>query len=490
MIQLNKLKTYLPEIIIIIISFYFFSNRFSAAVSSDDALSVLILKDFQLPEAVYCWGQDRGGSIVPLLGQLFYKIFNLSPLWSEGLSRYLILIVGYACFASFLRNRYAKILLAMLYFLPPIYFIGFTKYSWGLLYSLMGVIAWAMRQYDQSTKASVKSQYLLLIQLVSILAVWVMDQGFLLLFVLAGFTIHYSIQQYLNQKERKQLYPILFSILILIITALSILFLKSIAVTTNGYQYGLSFINNLSEVQQIIEKIYISTVEGILAFKVNNPFYSIYAFGLILGAILLIYRLFHLKGLKGKKRISQILLLSALLIFLSIIFSKWVLINYISRRYFSGLYFILGFLFIYTYEDTFNRKLAFTFSLLIMLVGFISTPYNYKYNAPKSLTPRYNQLKELKNFKSIGIIGDYWYAYGLSFVNPKEITASPHQYSDFRNLHYTKEIFQKDHIYIVKNLWLDSFPNVIQQFGHTLHKKSDSIIHISEVEMCEYKIEQ
>lgn len=487
MIHLNKLKVYLPEIIIILISFYFFSNRYSAAVSSDDALSVLILSDFQLPEAIYSWGQDRGGSIVPLIGQLFYKLFNFSPLWSEGLSRYLILIVGYFAYASFLKNKNAKILLALLYFLPPIYFVGFTKYSWGLLYSLMGVVVYLMDLYVQSNRTSSKGLYLFFIQLTAILAVWVMDQGFLLLLVLAVFTSYYSINQYKIQKNKKLLYPILFASIILLITAISILYFKSIAITSNGYKYGLTFINNFSEVQQIIEKIYTSIVDVILAFKVRNPFYSLYAYGVFTAVLSLIYQLFRLKKSNNKKLIIQILLVCAFVIFMSILLSKWVLVNNIARRYFNGLYFIIGFLFIFTHEETFNRKVVFTGTLLILILGFISTPYNYKYNAPKTLKPRFSELKALKDFESSGIIGDYWYAYGLSFVNPEEIIATPHQYSDYRNLSYTKEVFQKEHIYLVKNFWLDSFPDVTQQFGHTLHKKSEPI-QISEVELCEYEV--
>lgn len=487
MIQLNKLKVYLPEIIIILISFYFFSNRFSVAVSSDDALSVLILSDFQFPEAIYCWGQDRGGSIVALLGQLFYKLFHFSPLWSESLSRYLILIVGYFAYASFLKNKNAKILLALLYFLPPIYFVGFTKYSWGLLYSLMGVVAYLMDLYGQSNKASSKGLYVFLIQLIAILAVWVMDQGFLLLLVLAGFTSYCSINQYKIQKNKKLLYPILFAFIILLITAISILYFKSIAITANGYKYGLDFINNFSEVQQIIGKIYTSIVNVILAFKVRNPFYSLYGYGVLVAVLLLIYKLFRQKNPNNKKLIIQILLVSAIVIFIVILLSKWVFVNNVARRYFNGLYFIIGFLFIYTHEEVFNRKVVFNVTLLILLLGFISTLYNYKFNAPKTLKPRYSELKALKDFKSTGIIGDYWYSYGLSFVNPEEIIATPHQYSDFRNPSYTKEVFQKEHIYLAKNFWLDSFPDVIQQFGHTLHKKSEPI-QISEVELCEYEV--
>lgn len=487
MALLNKIKEYLPTISIVIISFFFFSNRFSAAVSSDDALSVLMLADFQLPEALYCWGQDRGGSIVPLIGQFFYKTVHLSPIWAEGIARYLILILGFICYSSFLKNKNAMLILAILYFLPPIYFIGFTKYSWGLLYSLMGVIFWLIDRYDSSKDKLQQFLYIALIQLFAILSTWVMDQGFIILSTVGFVILYKKLKSYQSNSDKRSLIDIAISLSILIVTAITISYFKSLANTTNGYLYGINFLNNPSEILEVIAKIYQTIVQGILSFQINNPLYSIYAYSMLLGSFALIYQLLKTRGNKSTKSVTFLLLLIAAAIFMTIILSKWVLVNYVSRRYFSGLYFILGILFIYRFQNSLKEKSFFGITVTFMLLGFLSTPYNYKYNAPKSLTPRYQQLSELREKESVGIIGDYWYAYGLSFVNPEEIVATPHQYSDYRNQAYTKAVFNKAHLYLVKNLWLDSFPNTTAQFGQSLQIKGKPFF-INEVEMCEYEV--
>jgi len=50
---------------------------------------------YQLPQDIYCWGQDRGGTLIPLIAQIFIKLFGCSAVTAVSLSNYLLLIAGY-----------------------------------------------------------------------------------------------------------------------------------------------------------------------------------------------------------------------------------------------------------------------------------------------------------------------------------------------------------------------------------------------------------
>ncbi|MCD4747272.1 MAG: hypothetical protein K8R58_13320 [Bacteroidales bacterium] len=76
-------------------SFLLFSSIFYPLFNSDDGVTVLMLHYFKLPNDIYFWNQDRVGSIIPLIGQLFYKGLGFSLLWSESITHYIILILGY-----------------------------------------------------------------------------------------------------------------------------------------------------------------------------------------------------------------------------------------------------------------------------------------------------------------------------------------------------------------------------------------------------------
>lgn len=57
--------------LISIISFRFYSALYYPALNSDNAVTVLMIHYFKLPDDLYFWGQDRLGSLIPLLGQVF-----------------------------------------------------------------------------------------------------------------------------------------------------------------------------------------------------------------------------------------------------------------------------------------------------------------------------------------------------------------------------------------------------------------------------------
>lgn len=83
-------------------SFRFYSSLFYPLLNSDNAVTILMIHYFKIPDDLYFWGQDRMGSLIPLLGQIPFKLLGFSALASEALVHYTILLVGFFSFAFFL----------------------------------------------------------------------------------------------------------------------------------------------------------------------------------------------------------------------------------------------------------------------------------------------------------------------------------------------------------------------------------------------------
>lgn len=455
------------EWLIIIISFFLHSTRFSAHVTSDDALYVLMTYDYSFPEAIYTWGQNRIGSLGPLIGQIFYKLLNFNAAWAESLSRYLILILGYFSFRSILKTSHARIALCIIYFLPILYFIGFTKYSWGLLYSLLGILVWASLKAHMSTNKRSSILWSTLIYLLVFLSIWVMDQAIVAISLL---TIYFLFFYPKRTKNTITKYIILGLAGLSIVSI--ILYLKSISILSNYHHYDKQWFNSLEELKLSLLAIYYS-ISFNLGFKSNINYSglhleSIYFWGVL---ITVFYGLFQAYK---RKKIEYILVILFCLLTCAMLFSSnWVHKNYEACRYFSGIHFVWLFYFFHLIDSKNKRKLS-ALVISILLLGSINTlSHNLSINNWK-LESRYTQLKDLNSLGPAGFIGDFWHSYGIAFQNPSLQKASPHMYNEVKCKKCVDEVFNQKRIFIIRNQWLEEFPDEMMQFGRKLKKKGQA----------------
>ena len=105
-------------LLIIGFSFYIFSSFNPAYFNSDQAIQALILKDFSWPADSYFWGQNRLGSLLPLVSLPFYWIINLHPIWILTIINHLMLVFSWYLISKNFNNPIAKILLLIAIFLP------------------------------------------------------------------------------------------------------------------------------------------------------------------------------------------------------------------------------------------------------------------------------------------------------------------------------------------------------------------------------------
>jgi hypothetical protein len=457
------------------------------ALNSDDALSVLILHDYHLPHDIYFWGQDRYGTIVPLFGQLFFKGFGMSSLWAESIAHYLILVLGFFAFSSFLKSNFNKVVFAIIWFCPILYFVALVRFYSGLQYSVIAIVFYLIKNYSAFTKNKILNKLLFLsfIFILSLIAVWISDLASITLLI-ALFII--GLFLFLSKGFKKNYLELTFIFVSSIIGSFIIYWFKKSAPLPKNYSFNSQLFNSAQEIGASFQIIK-NRLLDIFLFNDQNLFISIYGWLaiLILSALFFFKKSTFLKN-ENKKWLS-IFLLDGLALFLIIIISHWAFLNGVARRYFTGIYIVswLSFLIYIDLIPESTKKTILKIGICCTAVlGITASVYNFKYIHPKRLSSKTSVVKEFEQLGKIGIIAEYWNSYGTSFVNPDLIKATPHDKEEVRNYDLVDSVFAQPRLYVIKDMWLDEFPDTLNQFGRTLIKV-DSSFNIGNCVVNEYK---
>ena len=127
--------------------------------------------------------------------------------------------------------------------------------------------------------------------------------------------------------------------------------------------------------------------------------------------------------------------------------------------------------------------------LIVLTVSLfaLSNEYHFKYISPKSTEPRIKVISEFETLGNIGLIAEYWNAYVSSASNPSKVKATPHDKDAVRNYELVSKVLSQPNIYIIKDQWMDYFPDTLNQFGYVLLKEGNQIL-IANCMICRYKI--
>lgn len=104
--------------LLIAISFYFFGSFNPAYFNSDQAIQALMIKDFHWPDDSYYWGQNRLGSLLPLVSCPIYFLFNFHPIWIVSIVNYCMLSISWVIISTYFNNNFSKLLLLLVIFFP------------------------------------------------------------------------------------------------------------------------------------------------------------------------------------------------------------------------------------------------------------------------------------------------------------------------------------------------------------------------------------
>ncbi len=459
------------------ISFLFFSLRFYPLLTSDDTLNILMAFYYKLPSDFYCWGQDRGGTLIPLISQIFIKILHISPISAVSISNYLVLFLGFIGFSALFKKKSSKLIFAIAWFFPFVNFLGLLRFPLGVEYSLLGFSIFLLRSV--STKHSffyLKNQiYLVIAIFILILSVWVSDLAIFSILLLIIIIFFFLFKEKVSRKFI--LYSGIYTFIGFLIGGLFIKYAKSFSdVAIQNYVS----LNNLTEVGESVS-IVAKNILNILLFNTKELWVGIWSW---LAIVLLSWTIiisiktpgFFRKIISNKWFlffIADIVLVSGILFL-----SKWVLLNNMGVWYFVPLYITSTLSIIMIFDVLPNNGIKSQIFKIVLIAtvvfGAITPIISMKFYIPKTLKPYADVKRELNVLGKSGIIGEFWNAYVSSCSNPELIIATAHDKSDVRKYELVDKVFENENIFLIKDMWLESFPDTISQFGRLLMKDGQS----------------
>ena len=122
---------------------------------------------------------------------------------------------------------------------------------------------------------------------------------------------------------------------------------------------------------------------------------------------------------------------------------------------------------------------------IVVVIGSLSGCFRFYY--PQIKPSRIRILSAMRSMGDIGIIAEYWNSYLTASPDPVHIKATPHDKDYVRNPELATEVFLQSRIYLIKDGWLESFPDSIVQFGRVLKKRGNSI-HLADSWLNRYEV--
>lgn len=535
----SKLKTIITIGLItvfFIVSFRAFALYRVPVFNSDHAVHVLMTQDLKLPDDLYYWGQNRLGSLLPILSYFGVRILSISPIVAVSYVHYLLLLIGFLSFSSILNNNFSRLTLALVWFLPAVTFASTIEavQPYTPQFATIGCSLAFIHQLNIYKNSIFWQRGLLIIgSLISLfLSLWVSEQSIIIVLIV-GYLIRGKCidldtleneLKYLNRSENtsernsSEFNPINiignlighlnYSKIFIFTTLMGISFIVIAKISTTP-SYGLFGINSLAITWIVFQSVVKLIIQSI-TFSIDNwllSFYSVACLGLASSLIVISIiwiQFFGVQNLNFRNSTRQafdsdlkwsiLFGVNTIGSFLLLISSEWVYRNEISMRYFSVVYLSLWLTIIF-YNDSISnsslkpsrieivnsfKKYLFkintplsVFLLMVALIGSMSLP-SYVY----SLSPAKSHLSRLIGFNQLGeagIIGDYWYSYIICSAHPEKLSCTPHDRSMVRSARSAKKVMESANIYLVKERWLDHFPDQIVQFKTMLTKQGPEI---------------
>ncbi|MFQ3629150.1 MAG: hypothetical protein SNJ57_05730 [Cyanobacteriota bacterium] len=514
--------------LIALLSLLNFSAYYSPRLNSDQAIHVLMAEDLQLPTDLYFWGQDRLGSLEPILAHGLLTLLPLRPVVALSIVQHGILIAGFWIFARFFRQPLITVILALVWFLPlqPFVELVLPAHPYRSQFVILGIALLLCRQLlAKARPGEPLHQPLILaaIALCAFLAIWISDFSALIFGTLAIALMLIRMGDRPTPADQLPLWRHIYqriglSRLDLLALGLAslvgigfIAFAKSQA-TRHTKKYGT--LSNPDQIWATATHLATAAWET-LTFQ-HGGLLGIHAVLVLVSVGTMVY--LWLQGRSHPIRHSPwtyYYLATAGLSFLALMCLAWVYYNRVSLRYFVPVYLLLwlaALSFLQCLSGPWFRRLG----LLLLgtaLVSSLTLPNVLSFQRPPSTIAR---LQPLQALAPAGLIAQPGGPYLFCAVDPANLDCTPAsadwkdscdartsledaqkrltRISRSRCPRCTRRALAAPKIYAVKGKWLeevrpdhDPFPKEMQQFGLCLVKVGDPI-QISQYQMAPYQI--
>lgn len=477
---------YLLISIIFLISFRDFAAHLAPYLKADHAVHILMAHDLRLPEDLYFWGQDRLGSIVPILGHWLYQVLPISAAAAVGYVQYFLLLIGFICLASLFKNPLAKLIFALAWFFPLDYFKELVQIAqpYGPQFAFLGLALVLMQKlWNPGVKInSTYRQILITLTVASLwLSLWISDLSIVPMLILSLIIARQAYQQTLKGKIKKTV-CITDAINMTLVSLLGLALIIFAKQNSSAQNQNYSTFNTFQEAGQIVTKLINSLISTVSFQTYGNVFFSLHA---IFALIILTYITYFLI-FRAKIEIFQpsiwlyLFIISGIIGFILIIFSHWVYLNDGNLRYFVFVYLCCWLSALFFAEGLRGKTAQVLLTLLAItaLLSSLSLPhYVFSLEKPPSTVQK---MAALASLGKAGLIGNYHgSSYLLCSANPELLNCTPYD-DPPRNIervrcwHCVEKVLNSPMIYLVKEKWLEDFPEQIEQFGQCLMKADNS----------------
>jgi len=478
-------------ILIILLSFFTFSENFYPLLNSDMAVNILMTPAFSLPHDIYFWGQDRSGSLIPLIAHWFYQVTGLQPVLIVSIVHYLVLCAGFWALTRFVKSGFGRMVVALAWFFPPWHFLEFLLILYGIQASC---VILALNFLDRSFSAKARWKCLAWLSsgcFMFIVSVWVSDMAMislLALLLMGGLYFYSARKDPLKIISWRGLTVPAFTALIWAVTGFFLIhYAKGVSTPVQAYNSGF-----LASASGIVSNLHIAldSVIGVFLFSPENRIESVYAWGMLITLLFLVIS--KTRKIKTRPGITSspwfyFFLFEALLTLMAVVTSGWVAANGAGRRYFTTCFMSAAISLVLWLENLPEGHMRNKFRLAVLFVVIIgSLSGSLRFYYPEFRPSRIRVISALKYMGNIGIIAEYWNSYMSASPDPMHIKATPHEKDYVRNPALAVEVLTQPKIYLIKDGWLASFPDSIIQFGRTLRKKGHPF-HIADAWLNRYE---
>lgn len=432
-------------------------------LNSDNALHILMSERLSLPYGLYYWGQNRLGSIIPIIGHLFY-LLGFKALVATAISQSLLLVLAAYFFSRFFTSPVFKLAVLTIVLLPIYPFFAQVEIG----HPVIGQLFFSsLLLYFYYCKFSVNRIYQFWFGLSAALALWASELSVALL--LAMLMVE-NIQLFKKLKASPIFAPLGFAlgVLFILVAKNNVAKVEGYHELFTGFSDALnSMLNHFSELLKM------------MAFETNKPFNSILLYGIIAVVLLCI-------GLGAKhkikpSRLTLLFLLTGLITFFSVHFSHWNALMGRPLHHFTPAYFFF-IISLLSYAQQLQREKLFISYLSLIPAGaqaFASIAFITTFNL--GVRDRINRsdaralvekVKVEHQISEFTIIGNYWNTYIIDALS-EEVVAVPYQGGHIRNDRYLDEAIANEEYIFIKNGWLEEFPDTTRQWDQTLIRASE-----------------
>ncbi len=462
----NKVVFFVLLAVLIAISFTFYAIVNFKAYNSDFAIQLLMLEDLQLPRDLYFRGQDRLGSLIPLLAYPLV-LLKINTFLAASIVQYTLMLSTFGFLNTLLHKWWQKLCIAILIFFPNWAFIDQVHIAQPYIshHFFLAIFLWLY--FKAKCPDNLKTALLII---TAGLMVWASEMAVINLILFAA----------LFFKELWMRLRIKGSLIYIFVASgftLGFLFLAKLAADNSGeyYQFFASW--------PAFKKA-IAYNSGLLwevaIFGGNKPIspWHFYALVLFTSLIFWLSKPIHI--------FAKYFLYCALATVLLVLLSHWSAINNYPNRYYTSAYFFLLLAIIWQAEALPWPKLKLGLPFMLVILSAANGIYfvtQFTLEIDTLMTKK--EMQQVVKEGEFGVIGSYWNSHALDALS-SNVVATPYDGFYLRMPEKVQAVMAQDSILVIKNGFLESLPDTLQQYGRTL-VKSDKNRTLHEFEFAFYK---